>query len=148
MADANQLKHVYSELRDEHAELMALIDRLSTQKRVVDLLPDLEVLHNLLIKHFAHEQFPGGLYESMGINGAAYHDDLKVLVEDHCVILSAVSVLLERARVSTGQTRADIFTQRDKVIAAIREHEKREHALADAVLRKANAGQHAPASIS
>ncbi len=147
MVDANKLKYVYSELRDEHAELMALIDRLSTRERIMDLLSDLEVLHNLLIKHFAHEQFPGGLYESMGISGTSHHDDLKELVEDHCVILSAVTGLLERARVSNNQTRADIFSQRDEVIAAIRDHEKREHALADRVLRKVNAGQNAPASI-
>lgn len=147
MVNVKQLKYVYTELRDEHATLMGLIDQLSAQERIADLLPILEELHDLLIRHFAHEQFPGGLYESMGINGSRYHDDLKVLVEDHCVILTAVRGLLERARISSVQTHKSVLSLRDEVVAKIRDHEKREHALVDKVFHKASAGHSAPASI-
>ncbi len=45
------------------------------------LAPLLEELHTPLIKHFSHEQFPGGLYECMGAYRSRYHDELMALAE-------------------------------------------------------------------
>ena len=72
---------VYDELTEEHRELMSLVERIRDHHGTVGLGPLLEELHTMLIKHFSHEQFPGGLYECMGAYGSRYHDELKVLVE-------------------------------------------------------------------
>lgn len=128
---------VYSELADEHRELMSLVDRIQAHHGIIGLGPLLEQLHTLLIRHFSHEQFPGGLYERMGAHGSRYHDELKTLIEDHCTILSAVRGLLERTRIADETEETRLLGDVGQVLAHLREHERREHALADKLLASA-----------
>ena len=118
-----------SELAEEHRRVMSLVGRLEAMPDPAGLEPLLDELHDLLVDHFAHEQFPGGLYEQLGAYGPRYHEEIRALVGDHCRILSAMGRLRERAR---GATRADAETLRDvrDTVGAIRAHEEREHALA------------------
>ena len=58
-------EQVYGELTEEHRALMSLVERIRGHGDTVGLGPILEQLHTMLIKHFSHEQFPGGLYECM-----------------------------------------------------------------------------------
>jgi hypothetical protein len=110
--------------------IMALLQLLKDAPDSSLLVPKLEQLHTLLVNHFAHEQFPGGLYETMGAFGSAWHDDLRELIRDHCLILSAARGTLERARTSTPHTqhtlRADVLA----LVEQLYEHEQKEHALA------------------
>jgi len=89
-----------------------------------------------LIKHFAHEQFPGGLYESLGAYGPEYHDDLRVLVNEHCWILSSVRGVLERARLANEDNAADILRDVASIVQRLHEHEHKERELAEKVLRQ------------
>jgi hypothetical protein len=91
----------------------------------------LEELHTLLINHFAHEQFPGGLYESMGAFGSRWHEDLRELIRDHCLILSEARAVLERARVSTPHTQDALQTAVIALIKQLSTHERKEHHLAE-----------------
>ncbi|MFQ6022486.1 MAG: hypothetical protein ACE5NW_07165 [Acidiferrobacterales bacterium] len=97
---ASRIRETYKELADEHQHIMMLVERLKRHETVLHLVPLLEKLHAELIGHFAREQFPGGLYESLGAYGTEYHDELRILVSEHCRILSAVRGVLERARLA------------------------------------------------
>jgi hypothetical protein len=127
-------KQVYGELEREHQELTVLVERVRTHRSTIGLAPLLEELHTSLIKHFSHEQFPGGLYERMGAHGSRYHDELKVLVRDHCVILSAVRGLLERTRIADAQGEPALLIDVAEVLTQLHDHEHREHALADKLM--------------
>ena len=116
---------------------MSLVDRIQAHHGIIGLGPLLEQLHTLLIRHFSHEQFPGGLYERMGAHGSRYHDELKTLIEDHCTILSAVRGLLERTRIADETEETRLLGDVGQVLAHLREHERREHALADKLLASA-----------
>lgn len=125
----------YRALAEEHQEIMNLVHRLEQHRSLVQLVPLLEELHALLINHFAHEQFPGGLYESLGAYGSAHHEDLRVLVNEHCVILSSVRGVLERARLANETQSAQILNEVAAVIASLHQHEHKEHRLAEKLLR-------------
>lgn len=127
-------QQVYSELAEEHRELMSLVERIRAHGEVVGLGLLLEQLHTLLIRHFSHEQFPGGLYDCMGANDARYHDELKTLIEDHCTILSSVRGLLERTRIGRESDVATLLGEVSQVLQRLDEHEHREHALADRLM--------------
>lgn len=122
---------VYAELEQEHRELMVLVEKIRTLRSTIGLTPLLETLHTSLIKHFSREQFPGGLYECMGAYGSRYHDELKTLVQDHCVILSSVRGLLERSRSADAGGDAILLAEVADILSHLQDHETREHALAD-----------------
>jgi len=127
-------QQVYDALEEEHRELMVLVDRIGEHHSIIGLVPLLEELHTSLIKHFSREQFPGGMYECMGAYGSDYHDELKILVRDHCVILSAVRGLLERTRAADRRDEPALLAEVAEVLAHLHGHERREHALADKLM--------------
>ena len=130
-------QHVYNELAGEHRVLMSLIERIRNHRRVFGLAPLLDELHALIIRHFSHEQFPGGLYEQMGAHGSSYHEELRALIEDHCTILSSVRGLLERTRVAGERDAETLLGEVAEVLDSLNEHERREHALADKLMIRA-----------
>ena len=130
------IEQTYKALGDEHRQIMSLVERIEQHRTLVHLVPLLEELHALLINHFAREQFPGGLYESLGAYDPTYHDELRVLVQDHCVILSSMRGVLERARVASDEQEAQILDDVAAVISSLHEHEHKEHALAEKLLRQ------------
>ena len=131
----SDIERSYRALAEEHRDIMSLVHRLEQHRSLVQLVPMLEQLHALLINHFAHEQFPGGLYESLGAYGSAYHDELRVLVNEHCTILSSVRGVLERARLANETQAAEILNEVATVIKSLHQHEHREHTLAEKLLR-------------
>jgi len=135
LADVNSsFEQVYDELTEEHRELMSLVDRIRGHRGVLGLGPILEQLHTMLIRHFSHEQFPGGLYECMGAYGSRYHDELKILVEDHCTILSSVRGVVERTRTPQPRDEATLLADVGEILQRLNDHERREHALADKLM--------------
>ena len=131
---SSSFEQVYSELVEEHRGLTSLTRRIREHTSVIGLGPLLDQLHSLLIKHFSHEQFPGGLYERMGAYGSDYHDELKTLVEDHCTILSSVRGLLERTRIADERDEPALLREVAEVLHYLNDHEHREHALADKLM--------------
>ncbi len=113
---------------------MSLVGRIRNHHGLSGLAPLLEQLHKMLITHFSHEQFPGGLYECMGAYGSRHHPELKVLIEDHCTILSSVRGLLEQTRVAEQQHEAALLDAVAEVLSRLDDHEQREHALADKLM--------------
>lgn len=115
-------------LAEEHRSVMSLIDRIEGAGDAIGLEVLLGELHDVLVDHFAHEQFPGGLYEQLGAYGAEHHDAIRALIGDHCRILVTMGRLVERTR-AAGRPDAGTLEEVRGVVAAIRAHEEREHAL-------------------
>ena len=130
----SQLERVTSRMADEHREVMRLVSRLESIDSSFDAVSFLEELHNVLINHFAHEQFPGGLYECMGAYGSSHHEELCELIRQHCDILSCVGGLLERAKNTTSADREGLLSDIEAAVESLDAHERREHRLASALL--------------
>ena len=128
------IEQVYGEYTQDHRELMELVERIRERHGIDGLAPLLEKLHGLLIRHFAREHFPGGLYECMGAYGSHHHEELKILVREHCVILSAVRGLLDHTLVAGSQDEPGMLSEVAEVVAQLRDHEQREHALAEKLM--------------
>lgn len=128
------LENVYRECAQDHRQLMQLVGRIRERRSIVGLGPLLQKLHDLLIRHFAQEQFPGGLYECMGAYGTRHHEELKVLVREHCVILSAARGLLDSALIAGAEEEPAVLKEVDKVLADLCDHEHREYTLAEKLM--------------
>ncbi len=131
MAIARPLPDVHAELADEHRCIMALIARIEAGVDADELPETLQQLHDLLVDHFAHEQFPGGLYEQLGAYGPQHHEDLKVLIREHCLVLSAARALVEQARGANAEAAARLDDDVAALLAMLREHEVKEHRLVE-----------------
>ena len=128
------LERVYEECAQDHRELMELVGRIRERRSIAGLVPSLEKLHGLLIRHFSQEHFPGGLYECMGAYGSDHHEELKILSREHCVILSAMRGLLDRALISGPQDEAVVLKEVDEVLVQLCDHERREYTLAQKLM--------------
>lgn len=136
-AATRDITAIHAELGNEHRRVMALVERLRAHRELAGLVPLLSELHEVLVHHFSHEQFPGGLYECMGAYGVEHHEDIKVLVREHCLILSAVRSLLERARLAEPGAEGPLLVEAGELVEQIEGHERREHALAEKLVRGA-----------
>ena len=131
---ATSFEDVHGELADEHREIMGLVDSIRAERQVGALPRMLEELHRLLIDHFAHEQFPGGLYERMGARASANEELLKELVREHCTILSDVRGLLERSQlVIDADAEGAFLSQVQSTTQTLLDHEQKEHRLVERV---------------
>lgn len=127
MPAPRSLQHVHAELADEHRRLMALVSLLETERDIAKLPSMLRELHDLLAEHFAHEQFPGGLYEQLGAYGSQHHGELKTLIREHCSLLSAARALVEHAERPQADTR--VLDEVVGMLEKLRAHEIKEHRL-------------------
>jgi hypothetical protein len=121
--------HAQGELEGEHRELRGLVARLREARDVGELLPALELLHPALSAHFAHEEFPGGLYEAMGALGAAHSSAVRELVDDHYLFLAAVRGLTAAVRHHREGPIDDLLRQAAALATRLRAHEDKESAL-------------------
>ncbi len=135
MQQTRNLKEVHADMAGEHREIMALVSRIEAPCADAELAELLETLHRRLVDHFAHEQFPGGLYDCMGATDPRYEEELKVLVRDHCELLSRSSVLAERARSGAPRHGGGLREDVTGLVASLRDHELREHRLAETIER-------------
>jgi len=128
------LQRSHAALAADHREILELLDRLQLIRDGLDLVRPLEQLHNLLVRHFAHEQFPGGLYESMGAFQPEYHALLRRLIAEHCSLLATVGSILQKARGSDADNA--LLDEVAQLVSALHRHERREHELVRRLLTK------------
>ena len=138
MIQSRRLADAHAEMADEHRRLMALIARIEAQDSSSGLTPLLEELHGLLVNHFAHEQFPGGLYERMSATDTSCHEEIRTLVREHCEILSTARALLEHCRLQGQDTGASLLDDVSAFIGTLHAHEQREHRLAERLKQHAD----------
>lgn len=135
-AAATGLQQAYSELAFEHKRILALVKRVQDTPDIPTLIPLLDELHDLLMNHFAHEQYPGGFYDLMGATGSGeYQRQLEELLDDHNYMLSTLRDVLERARASDAGEGEGLLQEVSDVIGRLHQHERKEHALAENLLR-------------
>jgi hypothetical protein len=142
MHRARTLDEIHAELAGEHREIMGLVARLESGCSARELPGVLKTLHDSLVDHFAREQFPGGLYEALGACEPAYHEDLRVLVREHCSLLSSARGLLERSHHVAPRDWPGLLEDVAALAAALHAHEHREHRLVEK-LKAAQAGTRA-----
>jgi hypothetical protein len=124
------VEQAVASLHGEHQHIDELVRRIRESDSSETITGLLEELHDALKKHFAHEEYPGGLYHSLGACTAEHRRDLRVLVDQHFNLLSATRGLLERARLGGPEQRQEIVKEADQLAARLREHETHEHELA------------------
>ena len=122
------VRHAAQELRQEHAEIMSLVKQIEDASEPEALPGRLERLHEMLLAHFAHEEYPKGLYDVMGACTAEHRDDLRVLVDQHFSILSNLRGLVERSR--GGAKPETLLPEAHAIAETLRAHETLEHQLA------------------
>ena len=133
---ATGLQQAYSELAFEHKSILALVKRAQDTKDIPTLVPLLDELHDLLMNHFAHEQYPGGFYDSMGATGSKKHQQqLEELLEDHNYMLATLREVLDRAHGRAAHNDEGLLQEVGAVIERLHQHERKEHALAEALLQ-------------
>ena len=130
------LQQAYSELAFEHKMILALVKRVQETRDTPTLVPLLDELHDLLMNHFAHEQYPGGFYDAMGATGSGEHQrQLEELLEDHNYMLSTLRDVLDRAHAPDLGEGEGLLKEVSAVVERLHQHERKEHALAEALLR-------------
>jgi hemerythrin len=127
---AETLREVEAKLKDEHKQLASALLQLEAVQETSELAGILDDLHPLLHQHFAHEEYPGGLYDSLGATTPEFRDRVRELVDDHYRILSVVRSTAERARYGAGEDRRTLLKEGQEIVGWLRRHEEKEHQLA------------------
>ena len=123
------------ELRDEHRRLEQLLDRLSAAKNLPTLLATAEELRQALLSHFAHEEYPGGLYDCLQFCLPQHRKELAQLIQDHRDLTAAVWELCQRAR-DPKPSLPTLRKETAQIVKKFHLHEKIEFEIAHQPLRK------------
>ena len=129
MSGENTVLQAEGALREEHRELEQLMGLLEEANDLSALVSSADELRQALTLHFAHEEHPGGLYDSLKICVPEHRRELAQLVEDHRQMGAALWQLYRRARELDARFQ-ELRTEVARWVAALREHERREHDLA------------------
>ena len=128
---AEAIRRAEEGLAEEHRALGQLVGRLASVEALSELVPLLDELHPKLHSHFAHEEYPGGLYDTLGATASTYRDQVRELVDDHFRILAKVRELRGRAGEGDPETAAALIGEARAIIPWLQRHEGREHAIAE-----------------
>ena len=130
----SSLARAHAALEEEHRSLRGLVGRLREVQDAVALVALLDDLHGKLKAHFEREEFPGGLYESMGALGPQHAAQVGELVDQHFRFLSSLRSLAAAAREATAAATAPLLTDAAAFAERLRAHEAAEHRLAEEIL--------------
>lgn len=133
-ATDTHVKEVSAEIAGEHHRVLALVKRVREAQELDALVPLLDELHDLLMNHFAHEQYPGGFYDAIGAKGPDHAETVSDLIEDHNEMLSRLRNLVERARARGPSATEGMREEALAVVDRLQVHEEKEHKLAQEVL--------------
>jgi hypothetical protein len=132
----DSLARAQAALEEEHRALRNLVGRLREVADATALVPLLEELHGALKEHFEHEEFPGGLYQSMGALGPRYAAQVRDLVDQHFLLLAAVRGLADQARRASPPASPALLRDAAALAEQLRTHEADENRLAERLLEK------------
>jgi hypothetical protein len=117
-----------------HRALRGLLGQLREVKDPAGLAAVLDELPGKLKAHIAHEEFPGGLYESMGALEPAYANDVRELVHQHFMFLSTVRSLADEVRRAEPPVAPRLLEQAAGLAEQLHSHEAIEQQLAERIL--------------
>ena len=127
------LAQAHDELREEHLRLGRLVERVTAAEDVDELSAALGEMSEVLAAHFSHEERPEGLYDALGLCAPQHRERIRALVDDHYRMAASVRSLALRARSLLDRTR-ELQREAEGFVEVLRDHERREHALAREVL--------------
>ena len=130
----SSLARAHAALEEEHRGLRGLIGRLREVQDTAALIALLDDLHGKLKSHFEREEFPGGLYESMGALGPQHADQVRELVDQHFRFMSLLRSLAAEARRATAASAAPLLRDAAALAERLHTHEVAEHRLANQIL--------------
>jgi hypothetical protein len=131
---ADALASAHADLVDEHRALRNLLGRLREIQDPVGLAALLDDLHGKLKAHIEHEEFPGGLYESMGALGPAYANEVRELVDEHFRFLATARSLADEVRRAESPLAPRILNDAAALAEQLHTHEAIEQQLAERIL--------------
>jgi hemerythrin len=137
--DARPLPEGLKVVEAHHERLRETLTEIESTRDLGQLMKLLDQLPSFLMKHFALEESPEGLYDQIGIRGAEHLPDIQRLVEQHQHLIEQVRNLLTRARSVVEGPVAELFREAASISALLAEHEARESELIDEVLAKSPA---------
>ena len=130
MTETLTVRQASRELAEDHRRLHGLLDRVGVAADLRATAEALAELHAALTRHFTEEEKPGGLYDALGVCVPAFRSRLAALVDEHFRLAAFVRDLRERARGTDVHPRAEMA----RLVAALGDHERREHELVEAAL--------------
>jgi len=122
-------------LEAEHLALRGLVGRLREAPDAGTAAGILDELHGKLKAHFEHEEFPDGLYASMGALGPRHAAQIRELVDQHFLLLASVRGLADQARRAAPAATPQILRDAAAIADQLRAHEESEHRLARTIAR-------------
>lgn len=120
------LSRAREELAEEHRQLRFLITRLREAREVPGLLQALAELQSRLREHFAHEEFPNGLYETMGALAREHAAEVRELVDEHFLLLATLRGLADQARRHRDGPPDTLMREAAALAERLRSHEEKE----------------------
>jgi hypothetical protein len=130
-----EVLRVRQEQEKDHARMDEITLRLRQASDLVSLAAALDELSTELEEHFAQEERPQGIFALLGTRAPAQRVQFESLLDEHADLLERARSLVERARVG-GADEERIGQDTGRLLRLIREHEHRENAAADDVLRQ------------
>lgn len=120
------VREAHEELKEDHREILATLDRLENAQDASEVAALLHALMPRLKEHFAKEEHSGGLYERVGAKREDFTDQIRELVDDHFRIMSAI-----QASRPTGPEHQELTLRfARELVGWLRDHERREYELA------------------
>ena len=126
---ARNLKRTCALLLEQHA------DTLQAAKTLSALRSAAEEVRQFLPSHFAHEEHPGGLYDSMEFCFPQHRQELAQLIQDHRDLTAAAWQLCQRARDPKPRL-PTLRKEAAQLIKKLHLHERLEHEIAHPPLSK------------
>jgi hypothetical protein len=134
MTETLTVRQASRELAEDHRRLHGLLDRVGVAADLRATAEALAELHAALTRHFTEEEKPGGLYDALGVCVPEFRSRLAALVDEHFRLAAFVRDLRERARGTGVHPGDEPRAEMERLVAALADHERREHELVEAVL--------------
>lgn len=123
------LAQAQDDLCEDHQRMERLAERLRSASDLADLVSGLEELAQALSAHFAHEERPDGLYDTLGLCAPQHRERVRTLSADHERMQGALRSLAVRGRSLLERSR-ELRQEASDFAGTLRAHELRELALA------------------
>lgn len=124
--DPSSREDLVSLIEDQHDDIRSVVDALQATddvRAVAGLLAELEVL---LQPHFAEEERPGGMLESIGDSVASRDRVVAAIRSDHLQLTNAAHEAIRATRACLDGPVADVLAKARDLCARIQSHERRE----------------------
>ncbi len=128
-------------ISDQHKDIRDVLTTLDQTSQLSDVLVLLRELKEVLIPHFAEEERPGGLYETVLTGAPRNAGQLDRLLAEHRELLVELEGLIEQIQLCLAGPVAEAITRARTLQARLRAHEESEGSIvADALYQDLGVG--------